>query len=185
MKTILLSVFIVLSFRPTVLGVEGAAEFVMRWEGFSAEPYADGAQKSIGYGTDTRWMEKHGFPTVRISKKEAELALRHRLAIDTVPRLRGRVPNFDSLPPAVRVALVSAFYNCEALIGPNLRGYIAQGDWDRASYELALGHRPKGRYGLVRRRFAEANLLRSAHGLAPFAVPKSIAEFHSAKAEWL
>lgn len=170
-----------------VAGVQAAppqlVEEMARVEGYRPEPYEDCGQFSVGYGLDTRWMVAHGYPIRHVSRAVATKALDERLD-EELAALSKTFPGFEALPAGVQQALCSARYNCPALIGPILRGHVRARDWERASLELAYGHDPKGKLGLVRRRFAEANLIRADHGLATLVAPKNMVQFEYTKALW-
>ena len=46
-------------------------EFLKRHEGYSATPYGDYSQTSIGYGTSTTLAQKYGFSTTHLSEEDA------------------------------------------------------------------------------------------------------------------
>ena len=90
----------------------------------------------------------------------------------------------------VAVALISMSYNSHRLVGPNVREYVRMGDYDRLSKEMAYGWniykaKPNTRNGLIRRRFAEANLIRRVCGYKLLPVPSSTEQFITAKQQWV
>lgn len=158
-------------------------EFVAEFEGFRSSPYVDGDHMAVGYGVDTRWLDRHGYPSKRVTQPQAKHVLGIRLA-EEYDALCKTLIGFENMPDGVKLALCSARFNSPNLIGPNLTHHVVSGEWETASLELALGHNPRGRYGLVRRRFAEANLIREATGLNRLAVPKNMGQFAYMKKLW-
>ena len=82
----------------------------------------------------------------------------------------------------VAVALISMAYNTHNLVGPNVRMYVRERDYDNLSKEMAYGWniykaKPNTRKGMIRRRFAEANLIRRSLGMELLPVPASMEEF--------
>lgn len=84
-----------------------ASRFISEQEGFSATPYSDYKQTSIGYGTKARRGDKS------ISKSEALARLQTHLQADVSPQLRNLVNPavWDSLSHNQRAALMSLTYN--------------------------------------------------------------------------
>lgn len=86
-------------------------EFIKRHEGFSATPYGDNTQTSIGYGCDTRYAEKYGFSTTYLTEEEA-----HELMVCVVWELETVLDpfynsNLIGLNHAQYDALMSFTYN--------------------------------------------------------------------------
>lgn len=158
--------------------------FIAEREGFEPTAKWDVRQYSVGYGTNLQYAQKHGLRGKTISKPLALKILYLRVEED-LPKLRAKIPTLDSLSVMSQAALLSAFYNAPALIGPNLRRFIAEGNFEMASFELALGHDPKGKIGLVNRRVLEANVIRVSYGLSPITGFSDIKEFEKHKAGYL
>ena len=89
--------------------VDLATSFMMQKdvEGFSASPYSDYAQTSIGYGTKAQPGDK------QIGKKEAEVRLRDHINAEVLPAIQTLVDPqvWASLPPRRKAALTSLIYN--------------------------------------------------------------------------
>ena len=110
---------------------EELIEEIKREEGFVPVVYLDGkGKKTIGYGT----LLEDG-----ISEAEAEMLLRHRLALMAEELERSRVGEvYANLKADARRALLDMAYNMGV---PNLLGFrkmwaaLAEGDYDRAASE--------------------------------------------------
>lgn len=106
-------------------------EEIKREEGFVPVVYLDAkGKKTIGYGT----LLEDG-----ISEAEAELLLRHRLAMMTGEIERSRVGGtYKNLEPGAKRAVLNMAYNMGV---PNLLGFqkmwaaLAEGDYARAASE--------------------------------------------------
>jgi GH24 family phage-related lysozyme (muramidase) len=87
--------------------ISRAASFIMPWEGFSAHPYWDVRQWSIGYGTGIG-TDRNNKPNVIWSQQQAYDALVNRLQADLAD-IRSRL--IVTVPDSVLVALLSFNYN--------------------------------------------------------------------------
>lgn len=157
MKWINILIFLFIA-APALKANELAVEEIKKSEGFRAQAYTDVTQQSVGYGTSVVRARALGWTGESITKEEADRVL--RLCIREEATFLRKKINFDILPVRAQVALLSLSYNSRALIGPKLCKYIRTKDWHRAVMEIAYGHDPSGKVGLVRRRFREARLFR-------------------------
>ena len=159
-----------------------AEAIIGAFEGFSATIYPDGTQCSIGYGTSLEYAKAHGFVGTEISDEEALSLLRIRIN-EEYAYLDRKIANFHTFEPEARAALISTAYNTHALIGPKLTAHLEHERYVDASVELALGHNPKGKFGLVKRRFSEARLLAAGFQIElPIETPSNLDEFEQMKA---
>jgi len=182
MKKIIITCFILgLVLMPTLSKATNiATTFVAGFEGYVATPYNDHGQMSIGHGLSVVWCKSHGYSVTHQSKAVALKALSQRL--DEEEARLNKLTGFSSLKKRAKIALISMRYNCPGLIGPNIRKFIQTKDWYHLSMEVACGHNPHGLYGLVRRRFTEANLIRLSYGFNPMSIPRDMDAFKSYKA---
>jgi GH24 family phage-related lysozyme (muramidase) len=160
-----------------------SANFIKPWEGFARTHVKDLSiidnREYVGYGTSVEFSKQYGYNGYLISKKRAEYILKIRIS-QNIKELRNIV-DFDNMPMNVQVAVISAYYNSPLLVGPNLIKFLNNKDYEGASLELAWGHNPRSFYGLVKRRFAEANLIRRYLGLDELYTPVSIQHFNILK----
>ena len=164
-----------------------SAGFVSTMEGTNyLKPSGDlENQLSISYSIKVSRAHELGYTEGCLTKEESnELFLR---ALDQeVNWLNNHVDSSWTNNPLVATALISMSYNSHKLIGPHVKQYIKEGDYEELSLEMAYGWdiykpKPSVRMGLIRRRFAEANYIRRRFGLKELPVPKSVAEFNTSK----
>jgi GH24 family phage-related lysozyme (muramidase) len=161
-----------------------AVEIVKQHEGFSPVWYNDRLDRAIGYGfTSGRLADMYISIGDNMSEAEACKILRRLLAVDYI-YLRSNIEGFSSLPPESKAALVSMCYNSRALIGPKLTFYLEKKNYRKATEEIALGHNPRGKYGLVVRRFKEAELFRSSFKFPAPTLPETLTQFYKVKEAW-
>lgn len=149
-------------------------------EGFSATPYRDGSQMSIGYGT--RWLP--GQPA-NISQATGQALMRTELndAFNTVRKIQ--LPNGVTMSPSQTHALADLTYNA----GPGwtkgaIGNAVRQGNFDKAADLISNWPKTPGRGyatttnqtympGLQARRDWTANLLRQANPATATTLPVS------------
>ena len=161
-----------------------SSQYIAGFEGFSADPYGDEGQQSIGYGTNTFNLgETVTADTTAISQEDAMKELNFRIKEDFEPTVINKVGGkevYASIPGPAKTAMLDLAYNA----GPNdvtdtLIKNILQGNWEEAAKEyetLALfGRESKKKLpGLVNRRKKGAMLLR---GLIQEKSPRRIKDF--------
>lgn len=150
--------FILTIMTTTILGNELAIETICKFEGFVETVYKDVNQQAIGYGTELKQARVFGFKGIKITKEQARKLVSSKIEEDKV-FIRKKIKNFDNLDVNVRASLLSACYNSRKLIGPKLSSYINNKQYRKACVEIAYGHNPKGRFGLVNRRFEESKMM--------------------------
>jgi GH24 family phage-related lysozyme (muramidase) len=160
--------------------IEIAIQVVSEFEGFKSEPYYDGGQYSVGHGINADWARSRGYDVCYVSEQQAVDMLKSRLFEDRAA-LQKQFPIYNQLRPSAKAAILSVWHNCPALIGPKFTAAMSIGDIERATYELTLGSNPKNQFGLVVRRYAEANMIRAAYNLSPIVVPNSMTEYNRLK----
>lgn len=134
-------------------------EFLKKWEGFKAEAYKDtGGVWTIGYGT-IKWMGKPVEQGMKMTEKEAELALQADLAwAQTAVNQLVRYP----LTQNMFDALVSFVYNVgeDAFRKSTLLRLLNQGRKSEAAKQFERWRFDNGRIvvGLLNRREAERAL---------------------------
>ena len=147
-----------------------SSQYIAGFEGFSADPYGDEGQVSIGYGTNTFNLgETVTADTTAISQEDALKELNFRIEEDFEPTIINKVGGeelYASIPGPAKTAMLDLAYNA----GPNdvtdtLIENILKGNWEEAAKEyetLALfGRKSKEKLpGLVERRKRGAMLLR-------------------------
>ena len=155
-------------------------EYVMRKEGFLRTPKRDNdGTMIIGHSTSVEFARKCGWVGWFMTKKTAKRVLEMRLAQEA-NELYSLVPGLSNAPLNVQTAIKSMYFNGgPSLVGPNCRRFIAAKDWPSLAQEIALGHNPKGFYGLVKRRFEEASMV----ARLSIRTPKNMEEFFWVKQE--
>jgi GH24 family phage-related lysozyme (muramidase) len=147
-----------------------SSQYIAGFEGFSADPYGDEGQVSIGYGTNTFNLgETVTADTTAISQEDALKELNFRIEEDFEPTIINKVGGeelYASIPGPAKTAMLDLAYNA----GPNdvtdtLIENILKGNWEEAAKEyetLSLfGRKSKEKLpGLVERRKRGAMLLR-------------------------
>jgi lysozyme len=137
--------------EPTAMN-DNIIDFIKKKEGFSATPYGDGAQTSIGYGTRAAPGERS------ISREDADARLRMEI---------GRVDDWISgavkvpLTQGQRDALTSFGYNLGTGRLADLLPMINAGDWTGVRTQMAKYVKAGGKTlpGLVKRRAEEAAMM--------------------------
>tara|TARA_R110000868_G_scaffold65399_6_gene195644 strand:+ start:4503 stop:5654 length:1152 start_codon:yes stop_codon:yes gene_type:complete len=161
-----------------------SSQYIAGFESFSADPYGDEGQVSIGYGTNTFNLgETVTSGTTAISQEDALKELNFRIKEDFEPTVINKVGGkelYASIPGPAKTAMLDLAYNA----GPNditdtLIENILKGNWEDAAKEyetLALfGKESKKKLpGLVNRRKRGAMLLR---GLIQEESPTRISDF--------
>lgn len=161
-----------------------SSQYIAGFESFSADPYGDEGQVSIGYGTNTFNLgETVTSGTTAISQEDALKELNFRIKEDFEPTVINKVGGkelYASIPGPAKTAMLDLAYNA----GPNditdtLIENILKGNWEDAAKEyetLALfGKESKKKLpGLVNRRKRGAMLLR---GLIQEKSPTRISDF--------
>ena len=161
-----------------------SSQYIAGFESFSADPYGDEGQVSIGYGTNTFNLgETVTSGTTAISQEDAVKELNFRIKEDFEPTVINKVGGkelYASIPGPAKTAMLDLAYNA----GPNditdtLIENILKGNWEDAAKEyetLALfGKESKKKLpGLVNRRKRGAMLLR---GLIQEESPTRISDF--------
>jgi GH24 family phage-related lysozyme (muramidase) len=160
--------------------------FIKSYEGMLSTPKKDISKcvdmKVVGYSTTVEFARKKGWRGSRMTEEEAARIARAKIKENEF-RLFSIIPRIANFPKGIAVAIHSAYYNSPSLLGPKFTKFINRGDIDKASRELAWGHNPREFDGLVKRRFAEANLMRTAAKLPPLYTPSSVNEFAKLKKE--
>ena len=128
------------------------ADLIAQYEGFSAEPYWDHSQWSIGYGSYAGSRDRNSRPNIRVTQAQGRDMLQQQM-----PRYEATVDKYDSTynwTPAERQALTSFAYNVGSIDqltdnGRRSRAEIAAAMplYNKASQQVVPG--------LVRRRAAE------------------------------
>ncbi|MDA9373763.1 lysozyme [bacterium] len=128
------------------------ADLIAQYEGFSAEPYWDHSQWSIGYGSYAGSRDRNNRPNTRVTQAQGRDMLQQQM-----PRYEATVDKYDSTynwTPAERQALTSFAYNVGSIDqltdnGRRSRAEIAAAMplYNKASQQVVPG--------LVRRRAAE------------------------------
>ena len=180
MKKIILLLWIVAIFVSINVQAKMDVSHIAQFEGFSEKPYWDVKQNSIGYGTSVTRAKLHGYVAGTVTKEQAYKWLVKEVIKEEI-FISSKIKNYKDLPMGIKRALVSASYNCRGLIGPKLVKYINTKNWRMAMIEISLGHNPKNKYGLVKRRFAEANLIAKSMGLPTLTTPKDMESFRALK----
>jgi len=165
---------------PVPPAVKASIRMVMEFEGYVAYPEQDRLGNTIGYGTTLVRARKHGWKGGTCSRWLAKRILQKCL-MEEYAYVYSRIPTFWEMRTAAQAALLSMSYNTRALIGPKLVRYLGEGDWEKAYHEIVLGHNPRRKYGLVRRRFAEGRVFANAYGVMVLATPTSLRAFRSIK----
>ncbi len=160
--------------------VVGLVDYIMEKEGFLRVPKRDtNGTMIIGHGTSVSFARKCGWMGCFMTRKTAKRILEVRLAQEA-NEVYSMVSGLATAPLNVQTAVRSMYYNGgPGLVGPNCRRFIAAKDWASLAQEIALGHNPKGLYGLVVRRFEEASMV----ARLPMRMPKDMREFEWVKAE--
>ena len=112
-------------------GVENVAPYfnvIKGYEGFRAEPYGDRGRLAVGYGTI-------GQPGQVVTPEQAQQAAEGHIRNAVLPQARGAIPQFDSLPENVRIAIVNGWYRGDMGGSPNAIALINQGRWAEAADE--------------------------------------------------
>lgn len=113
------------------LGVENVAPYfenIAGYEGFRAEPYGDKGRLSVGYGTI-------GQPGQVVTEEQARQAAENHIRTVVLPQARKTIPQFDSLPENVRIAIVNGWYRGDMGGSPKALALINQGRWAEAADE--------------------------------------------------
>ncbi len=158
--------------------------FIQHEEGFKSTPYYN--RTHIGHGTSVQYAREYGYKRwTHMSRTTARHLLERRLQSDYYEL--HKVVNMSVLPTAVQTAVHSAYYHSPTLVGHYLQLYLKVGDMDKASKELAYGHRAaESDYAMafIARRIREANLIRSEYGMPLLSTPTSITEFIHFRTLW-
>lgn len=144
---------------------ESCVDFIKKVEGFSAKPYRDYTQYTVGYGTKCPDDKINTYTANGISKKEAEALLQKELA-DVSNAINQRLIDKYSLtlPQHQFDALVSFSFNIGTgwmTYDSSLRNAILRNaDEHDLVYAFSLYCTADGKYlpGLVTRRLCEANM---------------------------
>lgn len=152
--------------------IQSRLDFLKESEGFRTTAYDDHkgiVTVGIGFnmeaaGARDRWekaLPDVSFDKVRDGKARLNDAQVKRLfdvsveeAEDVVDNRLGRTP----LTEHQRAALVSLAFNSPGLIGPNLTGFIKEGDLDSVVMEILFRSNRTGHKGLQNRRIEEAQM---------------------------
>lgn len=139
-------------------------ELIKKWEGFSAKPYWDYSQWTVGYGTRVPNGKLEQYQSEGISQEEAEKLL-HDMLADMGKSINSFADKFGlTLNQAQFDALLSLSFNCGAnwvYQTSTLRTAIVEG-WTGDDFLFAFGQWSNAGGStvpaLVRRRLAEANI---------------------------
>ena len=115
-------------------GVSLAVGLIKGLEGFSAEPYSDYAQTSIGYGTRANEGETN------ITEEEASKRLAEHIQTEVAPKLDSALANAGiDLSPAQKASLISLCYNVgtEKFLRSDAFAALKRGDVQRFVREVA------------------------------------------------
>ena len=182
--SLLLAVVLLITAIPFVTGTVRAAsdfkvsnecvEIIKKWEGFSAKPYWDYRQWTVGYGTRVPDGKLEEYNTNGISQEEAT-ALLHDMLNDMGKEVNAFIDKFNlTMNQGQFDALLSLTFNC----GGNwtrevstLRTSIIEG-WKGTDFLYAMGQWSTAggvtMPALIRRRLAEANMyLNGVYDYAP------------------
>lgn len=185
--SIALTVALLITLIPmAAIPVKAASEFVVtqecvdlikKWEGFSAKPYWDYRQWTIGYGTSVPADKLEEYKANGISKEEAEQHLIEHLAKDGEAVNAFIDKHGLTFTQGMFDAIVSLCYNCgkswlnesSTLITAIIEGWtgddmlFALGQWSTAGGVTQPA--------LIRRRLAEANMY--LNGIYDFNLPEN------------
>jgi len=103
-------------------------ENIEGYEGFNAEPYDDKGRLSVGYGTI-------GQPGQVVTEEQARQAAENHIRTVVLPQARKAIPQFDSLPENVRIAIVNGWYRGDMGGSPKTLALINEGRWAEAADE--------------------------------------------------
>jgi GH24 family phage-related lysozyme (muramidase) len=139
-------------------------DLIAQYEGFSAEPYWDHSQWSIGYGSYAGSRDRNNKPNMRVTQAQGRDMLQQQM-----PKYEATVDKYDSTynwTPAERQALTSFAYNVGSIDqltdnGRRSREEIAAAMplYNKASQQVVPG--------LVRRRAAETAIFTGGTAPAP------------------
>lgn len=113
------------------LGVENVTPYfnvIKGYEDFRAEPYDDKGRLSVGYGTV-------GQPGQVVTPEQAQQAAESHIRTTVLPQARRAIPQFDSLPENVRIAIVNGWYRGDMGGSPKTIALINEGRWAEAADE--------------------------------------------------
>ena len=118
--------------------------------GFKATPENLGIANMLGYSQDRLTNE---------GMSEEDAKKMKRMLIDKYDqRLNKDLEGvFETLPANKKAALASMYYNSPALIGPNLKQYVANNDDLGLAKEIVTNSNKNNSPGLLRRRLDEAS----------------------------
>lgn len=142
---------------------ENGIASIKRSEGFVAHVYNDVGAPAIGYGH--RLLPTESFPN-GVSQEEADVLLRHDLAIRFEPMVNARIP--ENCTQGQFDALVDFAYNVKNQ--PSSLEQLLSHGWDQVPFQLPrwchvrdpITHEMKESDGLKARRQAEADLFNSS-----------------------
>lgn len=149
----------------TMTASESCVDFIKKAEGFSAKPYYDYGQHTVGYGTKCPMDKYFDYMTNGISREEAEVLLRETL-VDVADDVNKKLIDPYNLTFTQHQfdALVSFSFNLGTgwmTYDSTLRNAILRsGNADDLVYAFSLYSTAGGYYssGLITRRLCEANL---------------------------
>ena len=117
-------------------------DFIKGYEGFTASPYHDVSQMSIGYGCSTAYAEKYGYDTEEITRDEADQLILYVIA-ELEQKLDRFLEEYDlSLSQTEYDALVSFTFNVgSSWLNENYRlaGLLIDGDYTVNEFASAMG----------------------------------------------
>lgn len=143
-------------------------------EGFSEKIYKDSkGNDTIGYGFNldapdvAGYMQMNGYDRERLDREglpvEAADQLKDFVIGKEEDKLKKRLPDvYDNLPSNEKAAVMSLFYNSPNLIGPDMTGYLANGDKLNAAKEILTKSNKNKDIGTGFRRMKEAEMFSGA-----------------------
>lgn len=122
-------------------GAAGAANIIMKEEGFRETPYWDTNAYRVGYGSDTVTMPDGSYHKVqkgeRITKADADRDLARRMKeFQSVAAKQVGVSNWNALPGNVQSALTSVAYNYGNLPPPVVKA-VQSGDTEAIAQSVS------------------------------------------------